>query len=53
MASPPRLSWTAAAKLKAGDKATALDIYQKLADDLTAPEGVRARAAEMAAVLKP
>jgi hypothetical protein len=47
------LELTAAAKLKAGDKATALDIYQKLADDLTAPEGVRARAAEMAAVLKP
>jgi hypothetical protein len=44
---------TAAARLKAGDKAAALDIYQKLADDLTAPEGVRARAAEMAAVLKP
>jgi hypothetical protein len=42
---------TAAAKLKAGDKAGALDIYKKLADDLAAPEGVRARAAEMAAVL--
>jgi hypothetical protein len=47
------LELTAAADLKAGDNAGALDIYKKLADDLTAPEGVRARAAEMAAVLKP
>jgi hypothetical protein len=45
------LELTAAAKLKAGDKTGALDIYKKLADDLAAPEGVRARAAEMAAVL--
>ena len=45
------LELTAAAKLKAGDKPGALDIYKKLADDLSAPEGVRARAAEMAAVL--
>lgn len=45
------LELTAAAKLKAGDKAAALDIYKKLADDLAAPEGMRARAAEMAAVL--
>jgi len=45
------LELTAAAKLKAGDKAGALEIYKKLADDLTAPEGVRTRAAEMAAVL--
>jgi hypothetical protein len=45
------LELTAAAQLKAGDKAAALDIYKKLADDLAAPEGVRARAAEMAAVL--
>ena len=48
---PTALELTAAAKLKAGDKAGALDIYKKLADDLAAPEGVRARAAEMAAVL--
>ena len=47
------LELTAAAKLKAGDKPGALDIYKKLADDLTAPEGVRARAAEMATVLAP
>lgn len=48
---PTALELTAAAKLKSGDKAGALDIYKKLADDLAAPEGVRARAAEMAAVL--
>jgi hypothetical protein len=47
------LDLTAAARLKSGDKAAALDIYKKLADDLAAPEGVRARAAEMAAVLAP
>jgi hypothetical protein len=47
------LELTAAAKLKAGDRPAALDIYKKLADDLAAPEGVRARAAEMAAVLAP
>lgn len=47
------LELTAAARLKSGDKAGALDIYKKLADDLAAPEGVRTRAAEMAAVLAP
>jgi hypothetical protein len=47
------LELTAAAKLKAGDKDGALDIYKKLADDLAAPDGVRARAAEMATVLAP
>ena len=46
------LDLTAAAKLKAGDRAGALEIYQKLADDLAAPQGLRARAAEMAAALK-
>jgi hypothetical protein len=46
------LDLTAAAMLKAGDRAGALAIYKKLADDLTAPQGVRARAAEMAAALK-
>jgi hypothetical protein len=50
---PTALELTAAAQLKAGDNAAALDIYQKLADDLAAPEGVRGRAAEMAAILKP
>jgi hypothetical protein len=47
------LELTAAAQLKSGDKTGALGIYKKLADDLAAPEGVRARAAEMAAVLAP
>ena len=46
------LDLTAAAKLKAGDRGGALDIYQKLADDLVAPRDLRARAAEMAAALK-
>jgi len=43
---------TAAAKLKAGDRGGAIEIYQQLADDLAAPRGLRARAAEMAAALK-
>ncbi|MBV9552213.1 MAG: tetratricopeptide repeat protein [Alphaproteobacteria bacterium] len=47
------LELTAAALLKANDKAGALDRYKKLADDLSAPEGARTRAAEMAAVLAP
>jgi hypothetical protein len=46
------LDMTAAAKLKAGDRGGALDIYQKLADDLAAPRALRARAAEMVAALK-
>ena len=46
------LDITAAAKLQAGDHAGALAIYQKLADDLAAPQALRARAAEMAAALK-
>jgi hypothetical protein len=46
------LDLTAAAKLKAGDRGGALDIYQKLADDLAAPRDLRARAAEMVAALK-
>ena len=45
------LELTAAAKLKAGDRNGALDIYKTLADDLTAPQKLRARAAEMAAAL--
>lgn len=48
---PTALELTAVADLKAGDKAAARTIYQKLADDLTAPSGLRARAAEMAAAL--
>lgn len=46
------LDLTAAAKLKTGDRSGALAIYKELADDLTAPQGLRARAAEMAAALK-
>ena len=45
------LELTAAAKLKAGDRSGALEIYKTLADDLTAPQRLRARAAEMAAAL--
>jgi hypothetical protein len=47
------LDLIAAARLKSGDKAGALDAYRKLADDLAAPEGLRARAAEMTAALSP
>jgi len=46
------LDLTAAAKLKGGDRAGALQIYQELADDPAVPRGLRARAAEMAAALK-
>ena len=45
------LELTAAARLKAGDKTGALEVYKTLADDLAAPQGMRARAAEMAAAL--
>lgn len=46
------LDLTAAATLKSGDRDGARKIYQQLADDLTAPQELRARAAEMAAALK-
>ncbi len=45
------LELTAAARLEAGDKDGALEVYKTLADDLAAPQGTRARAAEMAAAL--
>jgi hypothetical protein len=48
---PTALELTAAAQLKLGDKKAALEIYKGLADDLTAPRSLRARAAEMAASL--
>jgi hypothetical protein len=48
---PTALELTAAAKLASGDKDGALGVYKTLADDLTAPQGVRARAAEMAGAL--
>jgi hypothetical protein len=46
------LDLTAAAKLKAGDRSGALEIYKQLADDVAVPQGLRARAAEMTAALK-
>lgn len=46
------LDLTAAAKLEAGDRSGAVAIYQKLVDDLAAPQALRARAAELAAALK-
>ncbi len=48
---PTALELTAAARLKSGDKKAALEIYQKLADDPATPQGLRARAAEMAAAV--
>jgi hypothetical protein len=48
---PSALEITALADLKAGDRDKARDIYKGIADDLTAPQGLRARAAEMAASL--
>ena len=42
---------TAIAHLKAGDRAAARSDYQRLADDLSAPSSLRARAAEVAAAL--
>jgi len=50
---PSAIELTALAQLKAGDKAAARATYQRLADDLTAPQGMRARAAEMVAALAP
>ena len=48
---PTALELTAIAQLKAGDKTAARASYQRLADDLAAPSGLRARAAEMVAAL--
>ena len=48
---PTALELTAAARLKAGDKTGALELYKSVADDLAAPQSVRARAAEMIAAL--
>jgi len=47
------LELTAAAKLKSGDRNGALDTYKALADDPSAPQRLRARAAEMSAALAP
>lgn len=48
---PSALELTAVAQLKGGDKAAARTTYQHLADDLSAPSGLRARAAEMITAL--
>jgi hypothetical protein len=48
---PTALEITALAHLHAGERDKARDIYKALADDLTAPPGLRARAAEMSAAL--
>lgn len=48
---PTALELTAAVRLKSGEKSAALALYQELADDLAAPQGLRARAAELAAAL--
>jgi hypothetical protein len=48
---PTALELTAVAKLKSGDKSGASELYKSLADDLAAPQSLRARAAEMAAAL--
>jgi hypothetical protein len=45
------LELTAATRLETGDKSGALEVYKTLADDLAAPQGMRARAAEMATAL--
>lgn len=45
------LELTAAARLKSGDKSGALALFKSLADDTSAPQGLRTRAAEMAAAL--
>jgi hypothetical protein len=50
---PSALELTALAQLKAGDKNAARGTYQRLADDLAAPQGLRGRAAEMASALAP
>ncbi len=48
---PTAIEMTAVAHLKAGDKAAARTDYQRLSDDLSAPQGMRARATEMIAAL--
>jgi hypothetical protein len=48
---PSALELTALAQIKAGDKKAALANYRRLADDASAPQGMRTRAAEMVAAL--
>jgi len=48
---PSALELTGLAQLKSGDKAAARLTFQHVADDLSAPQGLRARATEMIAAL--
>ena len=48
---PTALELTALAQLKGGNKAEARTTYQHLVDDLSVPQGLRARAAEMVTAL--
>ena len=48
---PSAIELTALARLKLQDKSGALDLFKSLADDPATPQGLRARAAEMAAAL--
>ena len=48
---PTAIELTALARLQSGDKPGALDLFKSLADDSATPQGLRARAAEMAAAL--
>jgi len=48
---PTAVELTALARLKSGDKSGALDLYRGLAGDLSAPQSLRARAAEMVVAL--
>jgi hypothetical protein len=48
---PSALELTALAELKSGDKAAARATFQRIADDLKAPQGLRARATEMLTAL--
>lgn len=48
---PSALELTALAQLKAGDRTAARATYQRIADDLAAPQGLRARATEMLTAL--
>jgi hypothetical protein len=50
---PSALELTALAQLKAGDRKGARATFQRLADDLAAPQGMRSRATEMLAALAP
>jgi hypothetical protein len=48
---PTAIELTALARLQSGDKSGALDLFKSLADDPATPQGLRARAAEMAVAL--